>query len=180
MGDVIPLDAERTEKPDACPDQLFASDEALIRVDPIKFEPPSECVWTCSHCGSQSFQLLASGYTVCCRCAWRSADATEDTTNQWRKLLPDEPVNLEDVPLLDHTNVIVDKKPTSLIHHGFAKAVLNEDPVALLLIRRDGSMRMWCEGAHNDEQVEWFRQRVETASGYLLQLYPEEIEEPDG
>jgi hypothetical protein len=175
MGDVITFDAERTEKPDACPDQLFASDEALIRVD------PPECVWTCGQCGSQSFQLLSSGYTVCCRCASRSYE-TENapSENLWRKLLPDEPVNLEDVPLLDHTNVIVDKKPTSLIHHGFAKAIFNEDPVALLMIRRDGSMRMWCEGAYNDEQVEWFRQRVETATGYLLHLYPEEIEEPDG
>lgn len=150
MGDVTPIGLARTPKSDASPEH--------------------EYVWTCAQCGGQSFQLLSTGITCCCRCAWRSDSASEKAETHWRSHLPDLPLNMADIPPLDLNNAITDLKPTPLILRDFSKHLIKEDPVAVLIIQREGGMRMWSEGCATEEQREWFKERLEGFADFLLRL----------
>jgi len=192
MGDVIQIGRTSTTKPDTSEDQVSVTH--AVDGTPIRFaeeplclletsnaatqpvtstEGQPEYVWTCILCACQCFQLLESGITVCVRCGHRSVDAPSDAATAWRTHLPDLPLNLEEIPPLTNANVIIDTKPVDLILAGFSKGVKTEDPVAVFMIRRDGSMRMWCEGVHNDEQEEWFRSRLDRVCDYILQRHEE-------
>ena len=142
-------------------------------VNPAKSDTPPEheYVWTCAQCGGQSFQLLSTGITCCCRCAWRSDSASEKADTHWRSHLPDLPLNFADIPPLDLNNVITDHKPTPLILRGFAKTLItSDDPVAVPIVRREGGMRMWSEGCETEEQRDWFKERLEGFAEFLLRL----------
>ena len=142
-----------------------------VKVEPPKAAEPEECVWTCGPCGCQSFQLLSSGHTLCCRCGFKSSCAGDSAEEQWRRLLPDVPPNLDMVPYVGLTNHIVDGgKPVSLALRSFSKSVTQEDPVALLMVRRDGAMRMWAETCDTEERRDWFRTRLDEAVEFILRL----------
>src|SRR4029077_885906 len=117
MGDVIQIGAAKQPKP----------------------ETPSEhdYVWTCVHCDCQCFHLLESGVTVCVRCGYRSCDNCHDGQTNWRSHLADLPLNLAEIPPLSPVTSTIDQKPTPMIMQSFSKAVLSDDPVTLLMIRRD-------------------------------------------
>ena len=154
----------------------------VVQLNPKNSEartPETEFVWTCAECGGQSFQLLSTGVTCCCRCAYRSDDTLTSsmTDTHWRSHLPDLPLNMADVPSLSIENVITDHKPTPLILRDFSKHLIKEDPVAVLIVQREGGMRMWSEGCANEEQRAWFEERIASFAKFLLRL---DAEAPDG
>lgn len=122
-----------------------------------------ELVWTCAHCGCMTFVLYNTEVTECAGCLHRDVDGMP---YNWRQKLPETP---EEPKLISSDNTTVKVQDTDLVFRGLKKQLDTSDDLAsVLIIRKDGGMRMWCSGLEDDRQEEWYREHLGSYENFLF------------
>lgn len=152
MADIVPFTAP-SEKPEGKGD-------------------PSEMIWTCTNCNCISFFLRADGSTECCGCGNRG----EDTL--WMEHRPGVTVEntlpKEKAPEYTDSIIAFARSPNVV---SWLQDRVGEDTVAVILLRRTGTVAVWQSDDFTSCR-KWLADQMKTAMDYLLGR-PQEVDTGD-
>lgn len=125
----------------------------------------------CINCGCRSFELLSSGQIECCNCGQRPTGYEEEV--EWRRVLPEEPKNPDDVEGDGGTIGVRSMGVADIAMHSTMK-VMNEwtkagNATMLIAFGRDGAGKHWFD-IHTEEQKEWVLRRLREVTAHIEKL----------
>lgn len=137
-----------------------------------KAEPSHEqdFIWRCN-CGCATYFLHADGEAECAVCETRH---TSDACGEWRKPLPDTPEDAESFgdEVSEGLMYVTDMHSTDAAIQRVAKLANKRDTAALILIQKDGNIKVWRHDAEGEKQVSWLKRRMKDAAKLVLTGFP--------